>query len=113
MAAALLPMPILVRAAAMALFSVVALQSPHPDVAVADVDVMILEDQGILGIMRLIFFDGLVRHLADRSLPVVNEDTRSEAHTSDLQSLMRISYAVFCLKKKNKTKKMMSLSKYK
>src|SRR3546814_9850489 len=27
---------------------------------------------------------------------------RSEEHTSDLQSLMRISYAVFCLKKKNK-----------
>src|SRR3546814_6195133 len=27
--------------------------------------------------------------------------TRSEAHTSELQSLMRISYAVFCLKKKN------------
>src|SRR3546814_1754442 len=30
---------------------------------------------------------------------------RSEEHTSELQSLMRISYAVFCLKKKNKTKK--------
>src|SRR3546814_5643285 len=28
---------------------------------------------------------------------------RSEEHTSELQSLMRISYAVFCLKKKNKT----------
>src|SRR3546814_4733495 len=32
--------------------------------------------------------------------------TRSEEHTSELQSLMRISYAVFCLKKKKqKTKK--------
>src|SRR3546814_6339277 len=29
---------------------------------------------------------------------------RSEEHTSELQSLMRISYAVFCLKKKNATK---------
>src|SRR3546814_8536094 len=29
---------------------------------------------------------------------------RSEEHTSELQSLMRISYAVFCLKKKIKTK---------
>src|SRR3546814_5052347 len=29
---------------------------------------------------------------------------RSEEHTSELQSLMRISYAVFCLQKKNKTK---------
>src|SRR3546814_3435274 len=31
--------------------------------------------------------------------------SRSEEHTSELQSLMRISYAVFCLKKKNKNKK--------
>src|SRR3546814_6349656 len=31
------------------------------------------------------------------------EEARSEEHTSELQSLMRISYAVFCLKKKNKT----------
>src|SRR3546814_2713409 len=30
---------------------------------------------------------------------------RSEEHTSELQSLMRISYAVFCLKKKNTKKK--------
>src|SRR3546814_5379194 len=30
---------------------------------------------------------------------------RSEEHTSELQSLMRISYAVFCLTKKNKPKK--------
>src|SRR3546814_3692901 len=30
-------------------------------------------------------------------------NARSEEHTSELQSLMRISYAVFCLKKKNKT----------
>src|SRR3546814_9275042 len=29
-------------------------------------------------------------------------DSRSEEHTSELQSLMRISYAVFCLKKKTK-----------
>src|SRR3546814_4462531 len=32
------------------------------------------------------------------------EHRRSEEHTSELQSLMRISYAVFCLKKKNKYK---------
>src|SRR3546814_10468946 len=31
-------------------------------------------------------------------------DERSEEHTSELQSLMRISYAVFCLKKKKNTK---------
>src|SRR3546814_8920589 len=33
--------------------------------------------------------------------PVI--DRRSEEHTSELQSLMRISYAVFCLKTKKKT----------
>src|SRR3546814_3400032 len=32
-----------------------------------------------------------------------NAPGRSEEHTSELQSLMRISYAVFCLKKKNKS----------
>src|SRR3546814_10477678 len=32
------------------------------------------------------------------------EGERSEEHTSELQSLMRISYAVFCLKKKNTQK---------
>src|SRR3546814_9802598 len=33
---------------------------------------------------------------------IVHAVARSEEHTSELQSLMRISYAVFCLKKKNK-----------
>src|SRR3546814_2026892 len=37
------------------------------------------------------------------SIQVVNIP-RSEEHTSELQSLMRISYAVFCLKKKNTTR---------
>src|SRR3546814_3731793 len=32
-----------------------------------------------------------------------NDPVRSEEHTSELQSLMRISYAVFCLNKKNNT----------
>src|SRR3546814_7265968 len=36
---------------------------------------------------------------------VLNKDGRSEEHTSELQSLMRISYAVFCLKKKKKDKR--------
>src|SRR3546814_7060785 len=35
---------------------------------------------------------------------------RSEEHTSELQSLMRISYAVFCLKKKNKQKNTKDIS---
>src|SRR3546814_1773205 len=41
-----------------------------------------------------------------REVPLPDPDIRSEEHTSELQSLMRISYAVFCLKKKmNKTHK--------
>src|SRR3546814_4884273 len=36
--------------------------------------------------------------------PLQNLPPRSEEHTSELQSLMRISYAVFCLKKKKNTK---------
>src|SRR3546814_6543859 len=38
---------------------------------------------------------------------------RSEEHTSELQSLMRISYAVFCLKKKKKQKKLTNKSSIK
>src|SRR3546814_6056648 len=56
---------------------------------------------------------GLLRHDAKRNRGIMlgtcchrrTEETdlhRSEEHTSELQSLMRISYAVFCLKKKNK-----------
>src|SRR3546814_7384339 len=56
-----------------------------------------------------------VRYVDDRTRPRGDEarenrrcdggvDARSEEHTSELQSLMRISYAVFCLKKKTKKK---------
>src|SRR3546814_2249897 len=37
---------------------------------------------------------------------------RSEEHTSELQSLMRISYAVFCLKKKTNTEKMTKMNRH-
>src|SRR3546814_12232777 len=51
------------------------------------------------------FADGLFFHGSiepwKNSLP----HARSEEHTSELQSLMRISYAVFCLKKQKKTQK--------
>src|SRR3546814_1507680 len=42
---------------------------------------------------------GLDAHFARADL---SPEARSEEHTSELQSLMRISYAVFCLKKKKK-----------
>src|SRR3546814_3136847 len=40
-----------------------------------------------------------MEEMVDATLRFIN-DGRSEEHTSELQSLMRISYAVFCLKKK-------------
>src|SRR3546814_1311074 len=42
------------------------------------------------------------RRRARAGLPTAVRGSRSEEHTSELQSLMRISYAVFCLKKKKK-----------
>src|SRR3546814_9170672 len=42
-------------------------------------------------------------HLRGRSEKRSGSHPRSEEHTSELQSLMRISYAVFCLKKKKKS----------
>src|SRR3546814_7257433 len=43
----------------------------------------------------------LLQSLGEQSLVDANIGKRSEEHTSELQSLMRISYAVFCLQKKN------------
>src|SRR3546814_7170659 len=41
------------------------------------------------------------RHAGLGTVDIILEHVRSEEHTSELQSLMRISYAVFCLKKQN------------
>src|SRR3546814_5461602 len=48
---------------------------------------------------------GTLTYLSERFEQVTGFN-RSEEHTSELQSLMRISYAVFCLKKKKTHKKM-------
>src|SRR3546814_6406719 len=45
---------------------------------------------------------GLASQYFDSAAVELPHNARSEEHTSELQSLMRISYAVFCLKKKNK-----------
>src|SRR3546814_1351366 len=57
-------------------------------------------------------FDHRLEHADHLTVDIVDRDDeeeqradrRSEEHTSELQSLMRISYAVFCLKKKTKHK---------
>src|SRR3546814_8035374 len=58
------------------------------------------------GIMPRVTFkypDGQTREVTPPSgLTILEIARRSEEHTSELQSLMRTSYAVFCLKKKNK-----------
>src|SRR3546814_4782655 len=43
--------------------------------------------------------DGLEQHISGEREALAGAGERSEEHTSELQSLMRISYAVFCLKK--------------
>src|SRR3546814_20787833 len=60
-------------------------------------------DQGGVGHHRIVedFDEGAARPLdEDVDRIADHRDGRSEEHTSELQSLMRISYAVFCLKKK-------------
>src|SRR3546814_9972258 len=57
---------------------------------------MVVGMAGVLDSARFRYF------LADEfNVSVEDVTARSEEHTSELQSLMRISYAVFCLKKKN------------
>src|SRR3546814_9413689 len=50
--------------------------------------------------------DRMLEHIVRPRLDIFRpaNPNRSEEHTSELQSLMRISYAVFCLKKKKKEK---------
>src|SRR3546814_6884153 len=54
---------------------------------------------------RAVDFPGLdlCRKNFNHDASALKEKQRSEEHTSELQSLMRISYAVFCLKKKQMT----------
>src|SRR3546814_4706374 len=59
----------------------------------------------------LVLFEtgAIILHIAEHHAGLLRASMmlrdRSEEHTSELQSLMRISYAVFCLKKKNTDKK--------
>src|SRR3546814_3418372 len=58
-------------------------------------DLAVVDDRlRVRGIDRLRVVDASI-------MPTMPSSNRSEEHTSELQSLMRISYAVFCLKKKN------------
>src|SRR3546814_6115056 len=68
----------------------------------AAADPAVSGDLGIVVFLRLSRAEAwsrIWRH-RDRRIAAAGDDRRSEEHTSELQSLMRISYAVFCLKKK-------------
>src|SRR3546814_5722395 len=62
----------------------------------ARIEIETVEPGGIIGQRRV----ALCLHPRDDRGDVGRHAGRSEEHTSELQSLMRISYAVFCLKKK-------------
>src|SRR3546814_6327248 len=49
---------------------------------------------------KVVLLESFVHALVERRIHRRHHKPRSEEHTSELQSLMRISYAVFCLKKK-------------
>src|SRR3546814_8369728 len=90
---------------------VVLLCTSTPDEAMPASAAVIQQELGVRGgamdlnaacsgfVYGLIVADGLLRAGMRRVL-LIGAETRSEEHTSELQSLMRISYAVFCLKKK-------------
>src|SRR3546814_6611428 len=59
---------------------------------------------GILALPSFLFATDRIVSGYVGGLPGVHAMWRSEEHTSELQSLMRISYAVFCLKNKKKIK---------
>src|SRR3546814_1104284 len=65
-------------------------------------DRMAIEQLARVADLHVADVTGLSTSVNGRTLTVV---PRSEEHTSELQSLMRISYAVFCLKKKNRTER--------
>src|SRR3546814_8458856 len=75
-------------------------------VAIAVVDLLEVVDVQDQQRQRLLAVAGVLHQppqVTVQVAPVVQAGQKSEEHTSELQSLMRISYAVFCLKKKKIT----------
>src|SRR3546814_46879 len=80
-------------------------KAPEPGLIPADPDAALkvrlfdrIFDLHVMAPMQEVVGDAL--RGPENHLPVIVDKARSEEHTSELQSLMRISYAVFCLKKK-------------
>src|SRR3546814_10788199 len=76
---------------------------PAPDTAPPDLPPL----RDVIAAHELRAIKGLGQHF------LLDLNLRSEEHTSELQSLMRISYAVFCLKKKTKKRRQITSNKQK
>src|SRR3546814_5570003 len=63
---------------------------------------MLTDSRSFLSFPRHDYFRRILCNLIGRDVENGELPNRSEEHTSELQSLMRISYAVFCLKKKKR-----------
>src|SRR3546814_2014563 len=74
-----------------------ALADPSAAIVVCAADLPESDGYAVAARLRISTGAGIVMLMPDD-----RRESRSEEHTSELQSLMRISYAVFCLKKKQK-----------
>src|SRR3546814_5142545 len=92
--------------------AVIASKEDRAAMRLHDIGIELLERDGVIG-AKIFAGGGMGRTpmVAPEIKDFVTEDelisyveARSEEHTSELQSLMRISYAVFCLKKKKRQK---------
>src|SRR3546814_7616414 len=88
--------------------------------AMIDIGRQVHGDRGRFGVIDLIAPSSPVEQVRARAAdqlvvavePIERVGPRSEAHTSELQSLMRISYAVFCLKKTKHNTKHTNIQQY-
>src|SRR3546814_944060 len=76
------------------------LVSVHGDQGLTVPKIVFIEHNGKEHVVDATVGKSIMQTALDHRVPGILGD-RSEEHTSELQSLMRISYAVFCLKKKN------------
>src|SRR3546814_10298151 len=87
-------------------FAVGGAPAHEADRFVEDIDVIAraFQEHPVIGVLAKLLRIERERIIVPRIFErLVRARLRSEEHTSELQSLMRISYAVFCLKKKNNT----------